>query len=158
MAIIVGSEAIDRPSQIPTATTIVLLANPATAAGTITDVKLWVNENMATCKIGTFERDGVNFKSRGFAVIEDIEAGGERTYSDLEIPIAIGDCLGFYGGGPRIDVTVGSQPGLYQAVGDLFDGEWHEYTAYPTWTASAQGIGEEPPPPSARRSYAYIIG
>lgn len=158
MAIIIGSPAIDRPSQIGTTTTIVLLENPATLAGTITDIEIWVNEDMAACKIGTFQRNGDQFKSRGYAIIEDIAAGGKRTYSDLEIPIAIGDYLGFYGGGPRIDVTVSGFDGIYRLSDDQFDGEWHTYSFTANWTCSAHGIGQAPPPPSAKRSYAFIIG
>lgn len=158
MAIIIGSPAIDRYYNSLGGYTFILLDNPSDQSGSITTIKLWVNENMDEIKVGTFERDGDDFRSRAYTTLENIVAGGTRTFNDLDIAVEIGDCIGAYWPSKRWDTDIEDYAGVYKCVGDQFGTGWQTYALSANWAISLQGIGAPPGPHPAKRSYGFVIG
>lgn len=96
MTINMGIEAIDRPSTVPAGYTFIVVDNPANASGTITDVDVYVNNNIGGLELGIFyNTSGLNFKCRSAVSIGASSTGFHR-YSGLSLAVEPGDYIGCF--------------------------------------------------------------
>lgn len=115
MAIIIGSPAINRPSDIDGYTFINLFAI-ATGAGFINNVDVWIATG-GTVYVGIFFQVGaLQYKCRSAASLGVLGAGFTHK-TGLALAVAVGDVIGFYGTPPnRIDYDpAGGSGELYVA-------------------------------------------
>lgn len=140
MAINVGSPAIDRNNYYTSGYTDILLANPATEAGIINTVSIYVNSAITGLKVGVFYSTGSGtFRCRSYAAIGNAVVG-LNVFSGLNITVNVGDYIGTYFSGGRIDaVQTTGEAGVYEASGDKFSGTNDAYTLYTDTTMSALG-------------------
>lgn len=111
----IGTPAIDRPQYVSQGNTLIVVANPANASGTITDIDVYIHGDVTGLKFGIFELiSGTTFKCRSAVSIGDA-AAGLREYTGLTLTVVAGDYIGAYWSFGNID--------RHDAGGD---GYWYE--------------------------------
>jgi len=94
-AISIGAAASDRDSVAAKNTTVLDIANPANADGTIDTIEIWCDSNLSGCKVGIFYLTGtLTYKCRSAATIGSVTAGSKQTFSSLSLTCVTGDVLG----------------------------------------------------------------
>lgn len=149
MALTVGAPAIDRPGILNCAYfTIVSMVNPATEAGVINVVELWLDVNTSTAVyVGIFSADGSVLTCRDSVNLGAVPAGSKQRYTGLSLNIEIGDYIGIHAknGSCQIDCTT-TGTGYWRFVGECIDPEDSEtFSGYGGYTASLYGAYEAPP-------------
>jgi hypothetical protein len=107
----VGASAIDRSSALSYGRTFVAKDNPSNAAGTINQVEIWANTNLADCEVATFIDEGSDVLStRDNETLGAVTSGSKQTFSGLDMDVSTGDYIGWYatGGSIEADFTTGS--------------------------------------------------
>jgi len=142
----IGSEAIDRPTFTSPGQTILLLDNPANAAGLIDTIELWAQSDLTSCKVGTFYLlYGTRYKCRDGVTLGPITSGSKKTLDGLSIPVEAGDFIGFYEPFGTVERSSFGFAGLMRTSGDIiYPGHEAEYTLDSGDTASLYGTGEQP--------------
>jgi hypothetical protein len=94
----VGPGATALPYAYTTGYTIICHDNPANAAGTVTEVEVWVYANATGVKIGMFYQSGTpgQWTCRSHVTLGNVASGAKRTFSGLSLPCQVGDCIGLY--------------------------------------------------------------
>ncbi|MBA7610511.1 hypothetical protein ES703_17719 [subsurface metagenome] len=91
----VGGEPVDRDHYLTSGWTDIDKTNPANASGTLHSIKVRAYTNVTGLIVGTFYRTNGNIlKCRDSALIGDVEAGAERTFTGFSIAVEAGDYMG----------------------------------------------------------------
>lgn len=138
----VGSEAIDRNSNIGTLYTQFAVDNPANATGILDTVEIWANTNMSGTKVGTFSGSGTSYDDRDYETIGAVTAGSKQTFSGLSIDVVTGDFIGYYCSSGFGESSSTGYSGVYRASGDKFGGGANTYTINANITISLYATGE----------------
>ena len=136
----IGSPAINRNKKF-TSYTLIVKDNPATAAFTITKVKLYVETAMEDVEVATFyETNGNTFSTRNTVALGDVGVG----YSEHEVSLEAeaGDYIGiYYAAGGYIEATDVGFAGVWYKAGDNIPCSEVVFTPYANYTISLFGEG-----------------
>ncbi|MBA7710606.1 hypothetical protein ES703_119551 [subsurface metagenome] len=146
----VGAAPIPRPTVATDLLTIVDKNNPANASGRLHSVKVYAQTSMTGLRVGTFyPTNGNTLKCRDSAVIGDVEAGAERTFTELSIAIEAGDYIGcYFRGGGRMERHISGFAGYWNVSGEHIDpNDEAEYAFKEGDAISLYGYGDIEAPP-----------
>lgn len=140
----IGADPTDRSYSYPWGDTLINKDNPANASGILHTIKVWALTNITGLRVGTFyTTDGNHIKCRDSAVIGDVEAGAERTFTGLSITVEEGDYIGCYYTSGDIEADYSGFPGIWYHPGEYIDpGDQVYYSFYSGDALSLYGIGE----------------
>ncbi|MBA7622115.1 hypothetical protein ES703_29486 [subsurface metagenome] len=155
----VGADPIDRFSAGAYNNTHVEKSNPANASGILHSVKVFAFANLTGLRVGTFyTTNGNTLKCRDSAVIGNVTAGSEQTFSELSIAVEEGDYIGCYFTGGSIERDFFGFVGSWSVPGEYIDpGDETTYFFFDGAAISLYGYGDIPPV-AVGRSQGYIIG
>lgn len=132
--------------------TVVDKNNPANANGVIHSIKIWARDNITDLIVGTFYlTNGNTLKCRDSENIGAVEAGAERTFTELSISVQQGDYIGCYftGAFVAIEGDWEGYEGLWAVSGEYIDpNDEADYTFYAGYVLSLYGYGDWTPPVS----------
>jgi len=95
--IILGSDAVSRPSSSPSGYTYIYLASPAAVDGWITSFQVYFHTAPTLCKIGLFYLvSGSTWHCRNSITLEGVQSGTTYTISGLVMEVRAGDYIGFW--------------------------------------------------------------
>jgi len=95
--IILGSDAVSRPSASPSGYTYIYLANPAAVNGWITAFQVYFHTAPTLCKIGLFYLvSGSTWRCRNSITLEGVLSGSTQTIDGLVMEVRAGDYIGFW--------------------------------------------------------------
>ena len=136
----IGSSAIDRP-EFSSYDTIIDKNNPSNFDGTITTVSIWASSNMTDCEVGTFYAvDATHYTSRDTQAVGAVTAGAKRDFT-VSLDVEIGDYIGIYQTGGRIEQTGSGDGFWYVASGGDIPCTNLEFTFRADRTVSLYGTG-----------------
>ncbi len=155
----VGPGATNRASSAFSAFTVIDLANPANATGTLETVEVWFATGPSAARIGIFYLiSGTTYKCRSStADLGAVTSGSKQTYS-VSLSINAGDYIGvwFNGGGIEQDTSGGS--GVMAYSGEAIDvNDQASYTSYASRAISVYGYTETTEPPTVSTSDASSV-
>ncbi len=120
--IILGSDAISRPSASPAGYTYIYLANPATVDGWITAFQVYFHTAPALFKVGLFYQvSGPTWRCRNSVTVEGVLSGSTQTIDGLVIEVKAGDYIGFWHQGGTLARTDSGGPGARYISGEYAD-------------------------------------
>ena len=139
----VGSGAINRPTSLTSAYTLLDYNNPANATGTIDTIEIWPASNLALTEIGTLYGTAPNFADRDYEYIGSVTSGSKQTFSPVDIDIETGDYLGIYYASGNIESNSSGYNGVYYDLGSQFGTGQTEYMLLAGDAISIYGTGTE---------------
>lgn len=96
MAVDIGAEAIDRADSWSQNYTIILATNPASVAGFVTSIDIYLASNCTAVEVAIFEHLGSNFfTTRSNALLGDLVAGLHAGIA-VNLAVEVGDYIGYY--------------------------------------------------------------
>ena len=113
-------------------------------------VKVYAQTNMTGLRVGTFYgTNGNTLKCRDSVFIGDVEAGAERTFTELSITVEAGDYIGcYYTGAGRIERNISGFAGYWNISGEYIDPNDEAVYAFKDGDAiSLYGYGDIEAPP-----------
>lgn len=114
----IGSPAIGRPSSAYLPYTYVNVDNPANESGTITQVELWSQTNIADCVVATFYVvSGNNLSTRDTYYIGSVALGAKRTFG-VNLTVEAGDYIGINATSGDLEAHSAGYAGLWRYSGD----------------------------------------
>ncbi len=120
--IILGSDAISRPSSSPSGYTYIYLANPAGVDGWITSFQVYFHTAPTLCKIGLFYlMGGSTWRCRNSITLEGAQSGVTYTIDGLVMEVKAGDHIGFWHQGGTLARTDSSGAGARYISGEYAD-------------------------------------
>ncbi|MBA7588133.1 hypothetical protein ES708_30183 [subsurface metagenome] len=140
----VGADPIDRSSSRFAGSTIIDKNNPANASGILHSIKIWAASTIAGLVVGTFyTTNGSILKCRDSELVGDVEAGAERTFTELSIAVEEGDYIGCYFSTGDIELDAEGFEGIWRITKDhTTPGDEAFYMFAPEQAMSLYGIGE----------------
>lgn len=118
----VGSIPIDRDGSATYEVTWIDKANPANASGTLQNIKVYAATNITGFRVGTFYVvSGNTLKCRDSAVIGNVTAGSEQTFTELAITVEAGDYIGCYFSSGALERGSTGGIGLWSVIGEYID-------------------------------------
>lgn len=115
MAIDVGSDCIDRPTDLASGYTNIDKNNPANASGTITNVCIWAAVNLANCEVAIFQEVAADtFTTRSNVAIGAVTAGSAQNFA-VSLAIVTGDYIGIYFSAGLIEKTTAGENRWYKS-------------------------------------------
>jgi len=140
----VGADPVARLDSCRAGSTYVDKNNPANASGTLSSVKVWAEANITGLIVGTFYiTNGNTLKCRDSVLIGDVEAGAERTFTDLSIAVEEGDYIGCYFTGGFLEFDPSGYAGFWLGFGKYIDpNDEAEYTFFAGRALSLYGYGD----------------
>ena len=144
--ITIGAEAIDRSGTGSPGYTRVNKEGPASASGTITSIDIWANENITGLRVGTFySTNGNTLKCRASQAIAGTITAGSKVTKAVSLAVEIGDYIGAYWTGGKIDYAAEGFAGQWLKNGEFIDpGDEEVYGLNAGDAASLGGKGETP--------------
>lgn len=141
MAVDIGAEATDRPSQWQPLYTTINKAHPATANGTITSIDVWAQANITGLRVGIFyATNGNTFKCRSSVAIAGTITAGSKVTKVVSLAVLIGDYIGCYFATGWIERDLTGYLGFWQVSGEYIDvNDETEYTLLPDDEVSLGG-------------------
>jgi len=142
--IILGSDAVSRPSSSPSGYTYIYLANPATVDGWITAFQVYFHTAPTLCKIGLFYLvSGSTWRCRNSVTLEGVLSGSSYTIGGLVMEVRAGDYLGFWHQGGTLARTDSGGAGARYISGEFADpGDEASYSLISSGRIlSVKGIG-----------------
>ncbi|GAJ09052.1 unnamed protein product, partial [marine sediment metagenome] len=146
----VGADPIDRASVTSTGYTYVDSANPANASGILHTVKVWAASNIVGLRVGTFYiLEGSWLQCRDSAVIGDVPAGAERTFTGFSIAVQEGDYIGCYVPATgEVERDTEGYEGIWYKIGEYIDPDDNTVFGFAAGDAiSLLGYGKIEAPP-----------
>jgi len=139
----IGPQAIDRPTYSVGGRTIICLANPANASGTITSVEIWAWSNFTSCEVATFYLVSAgHYSTRDYEYIGNVTSGSKQTF-EVNLNVEEGDYIGMYNdaGYPECS-NAGEGSGVWYNNGDTIPCSNISFTqAWPDRDLSLHGTG-----------------
>ena len=156
----VGADPIDRTDSYFGLLTLIDKNNPANASGTLHSVKIWAYTNITGLRVGTFyTTNGDTLKCRDSELIGDVEAGAERTFTELSITVVEGDYIGCYFTGGDIEGDLSGFSGVWTMFGEYIDpGDEWTYTLGAECAISLYGYGDIEGPPVGQPYSSRVQG
>lgn len=125
MAVIdVGPGATNRSSSHTLASgyTLVDKNNSANDTGTLDTFEIYANENLSSCKIGTFSFSSPNYLNRDYESIGTVTAGSKQTFTGKNCGVVSGDFLGVGASGGKLEKDATGYSGIIVDDADNFGG------------------------------------
>ena len=120
--IILGSDAISRPSSSPAGYTYIYLANPATVDGWIHTFQAYFHTAPTLFKVGLFYLvSGSTWRCRNSVTVEGVLSGSTRTIDGLVMEVKAGDHIGFWHQGGTLARTDSGGVGARYISGEYAD-------------------------------------
>ncbi len=140
----IGALAIDRTSNISSDFTLINMQNPANATGALHTIKVYAYQNISRLRVGTFYTTNANtLKCRDSVLIANVEAGAERTFTELFIPVETGDYIGCYFSTGWLEADTAGFDGIWYIYAEHIDpNDEAQYSFLPGYAISLYGIGE----------------
>jgi hypothetical protein len=114
----VGDAASNRVTRAGYGYTRVSKGNPANAAGKITSVAMWANENLSNCEVATFfVVSGNNLSTRDTTTIGSVTAGSKKVFS-VDLNVEVGDYIGCHFTAGKIEYDTTGGAGMWSKSGD----------------------------------------
>jgi hypothetical protein len=142
--IVLGSDAISRPSSSPAGYTYIYLANPAAVDGWITDFQVYFHTAPTLLKIGLFYPvSGSIWRCRNSVTLEGVVSGSTYTINGLVMEVRAGDYIGFWHQGGILARTDSGGAGARYISGEYADpGDEASYSLISSGRIlSVRGIG-----------------
>jgi hypothetical protein len=142
--IILGSDAISRPSSSPAGYTYIYLANPAAVDGWITSFQVYFHTAPILLKIGLFYPvSGSTWRCRNSVTVEGALSGSTYTIDGLVMEARAGDYIGFWHQGGTLARTDSGGAGARYISGEYADpGDEASYSLISSGRIlSVKGIG-----------------
>ena len=120
--IILGSDAISRPSASPSGYTYIYLASPAAVDGWITAFQVYFHTAPSVFKVGLFYLvSGSTWRCRNSVTVEGVLSGSTQTIDGLVMEVRAGDYIGFWHQGGTLARTDSGGPGARYISGEYAD-------------------------------------
>ena len=120
--IILGSDAISRPSASPAGYTYIYLASPAAVDGWITAFQVYFHTAPSLFKVGLFYPvSGSTWRCRNSVTVEGVLSGSTQTIDGLVLEVRAGDYIGFWHQGGTLARTDSGGPGARYISGEYVD-------------------------------------
>lgn len=118
--IILGSDAISRPSSSPAGYTYIYLARPAPGTGYITSFEVYFHTAPGQLKIGVFYHDGSNWRCRNSITVEGL-GSGLNVIGGIYMPCESTDYVGWWHNSGTIARHDSGGSGAYYISGEYAD-------------------------------------
>jgi len=141
----VGPGAVDRASTISGGNTIIDLANPANASGTLDSFEIWASSNLSSVKMGTFSGSGSSYDDRDYESIGSVTSGSKQTFTGKNCDVVTGDYLGSYHSSGNLRRATSGGSGIYYKAADTFGGGANNYSALANNVISIYATAPDPP-------------
>ena len=120
--IILGSDAVSRPSASPAGYTYIYLANPATVDGWITAFQVYFHTALSVFKVGLFYPvSGSTWRCRNSVTVEGVLSDSTQTIDGLILEVKAGDYIGFWHQGGTLARTDSGGSGARYISGEYAD-------------------------------------
>ena len=157
MTVDIGVEAINRSSLEGFGKTIINSGATASEAGNVTSIDIWANIDITGLKIGVFyATNGDTLKCRSAATISGTITAGSKVNKVVSLSVEIGDYIGCYFTGGRIEGVNYGGVGRWTLSGDYCTVNSEE--AYGYQFGRDISLGGYISVAAAGRSFGFIIG
>lgn len=151
MAVDIGEEAIDRPTDITHDRTVINKGNPASVRGEVNSIDIWCPgfPDITGLIVGTFYTTNENtLKCRDSEAIPGAITGGSKVTKAVSIAVEIGDYIGAYYTAGMIENSISGYGGRWNVAGEFIDpNDETEYSLDAGYGISLGGYITPPPPP-----------
>ena len=157
MAVDIGQEAIDKATTFPEGYTVINKEAAASEAGNVTSIDIWAAVDITGLKIGVFyATNGNTLKCRSAATISGTITAGSKVNKVVSLSVEIGDYIGCYFTGGRIEGVNYGGVGRWTLSGDYCTVNSEE--AYGYQFGRDISLGGYISVAAAGRSFGFIIG
>jgi len=157
MAVDIGVEAENRAIEKAAGHTYINKGGQASKAGNVVSVDIWCDTDLSGVKVGTFyATNGTTFKCRAGQSIAGTITAGSSVNKVVSLDVEIGDYIGLYYSGGKIEQDYRGQADIWEIAGDYADTD--DEAVYAVKSGDAVSLGGYISVAAAGRSFGFIIG